>query len=351
MCTRYKVARYFARVLEFAHSFFYTGGYCHRIHHGQTEQLQLHSCCNPHYFTTKHMNKKHQLPKCLCAKILRDYNGHYSYNPVLRTAYSVMLKKFLQITHIFGNKWHSNGSKVDFLSQFSTQMCLGLKSTEKDVHTVCAKKKLPLPFNETERNGSFRSRLIASEASFLVCSMRVFSLYIYICLYISGRMSCRKCSKCFYVYLNIRPVRYSARIESVANTQRQQLRTARQLRTAQSPKERDARLQQLRTAREQTIATESTEERQTRLQQLRSVQQQRIAAETPEEIEARLQQLSTAQQQDCSATGLLPNRQRGERPDVNGLPLSHRRKETPVFNRLQLLVNRRLRQNRLRGSS
>ena len=44
----------------------------------------------------------------------------------------------------------------------------------------------------------------------------------------------------------------------------------------------------------------------------------------------------------CSATGLLPNRQRGERPGVNGLPFSHRRKETPVFNKLQLLVNRRL---------
>ena len=48
----------------------------------------------------------------------------------------------------------------------------------------------------------------------------------------------------------------------------------------------------------------------------------------------------------CSATGLLPNRQRGERPGVNGLPFSHRRKETPVFKKLQLLVNRRLRQNR-----
>ena len=133
-----------------------------------------------------------------------------------------------------------------------------------------------------------------SRMSFLVCSMaRIFSIYI------SGRTSCRKCSKCFYVYLNIRPVRYSARIESGANARRQQLGTARQLRTTQSPKERDARLQQLRTAREQTIATESTEERQTRLQQLRSAQQQRIAAETPEEIEARLQQLSTAQQQDC----------------------------------------------------
>ena len=88
-------------------------------------------------------------------------------------------------------------------------------------------------------------------------------------------------------------MRYSVRIESVGNAWRQQLRTA------QSPKERDARLQELRTAREQTIATESTEERQTRLQQLRSAQPQMIAAENPEEIEARLQQLSTAQQQDC----------------------------------------------------
>ena len=46
-------------------------------------------------------------------------------------------------------------------------------------------------------------------ASFLVCSMALnFAIYIYICMYIyvyvSGRPSFRKCSKCFYVYLNIR---------------------------------------------------------------------------------------------------------------------------------------------------
>ena len=50
---------------------------------------------------------------------------------------------------------------------------------------------------------------------------RIFYIILYICLYISGRTSCRKCSKCFYVYLNIRPVRYSARIESVPNARRQ----------------------------------------------------------------------------------------------------------------------------------
>ena len=35
-----------------------------------------------------------------------------------------------------------------------------------------------------------------------------FSIYIYI--FQAVRTSCRKCSKCFYVYLNIRPMRYSA---------------------------------------------------------------------------------------------------------------------------------------------
>ena len=99
----------------------------------------------------------------------------------------------------------------------------------------------------------------------------------FLSIYISGRTSCRKCSKCFYVYLNIRPMRYSARIESVGNARRQRIAA-----------------QQVTTAREQTIATESTEERQTRLQQLRSAQQQRIAAEPQEEREARLQHLTTA---------------------------------------------------------
>ena len=116
------------------------------------------------------------------------------------------------------------------------------------------------------------SVFIESEASFLVCSMHGFSINIYV----SGRTSCCKCSKCFYVYLNIRPMRYSARIESVSNARRQRIAA-----------------QQVKTAREQTIATESTEERQTRLQQLRSAQQQRIAAE-PQEREARLQHLTTA---------------------------------------------------------
>ena len=110
--------------------------------------------------------------------------------------------------------------------------------------------------------------------------------------YISGRTSCRKCSKCFYVYLNIRPVRYSARI----------------------------------TAKKCSATGDCC----------RNPGGDRRPSSTVKY---------------CSATRLLPNRQRGERPGVNGLPFSHRRKETPVFNKLQLLVNRRLRQNRLRGPS
>ena len=114
-------------------------------------------------------------------------------------------------------------------------------------------------------------------------------------------------------------MRYSARIESVANARRQQLRTARQLRTAQSPKERDARLQQLRTAREQTIATESTEERQTRLQQLRSAQQQRITAirsmtEQEAVVKSVEERQSSSSPSSLSATLMCPS--------IGGMPIN-----------------------------
>ena len=56
-----------------------------------------------------------------------------------------------------------------------------------------------------EANG-FEYKLIASEASFLVCSMA----WIFYISVVSGRTSCRKCSNCFYMYLNIRPLQYYA---------------------------------------------------------------------------------------------------------------------------------------------
>ena len=101
---------------------------------------------------------------------------------------------------------------------------------------------------------------------------------------------------------------------------------------AQSPKERDACLQQVTTAREQTIVTESTEKRDkpvfnntpelnvdvrlgkrrlqqrdtyasfsverrhARIESVTNARRQRIAALSPEERDARLQQLRTAQE-------------------------------------------------------
>ena len=38
--------------------------------------------------------------------------------------------------------------------------------------------------------------------------------------YISGRTSCRKCSKCFYVFLNIRPIQYSEKQIIIIKAQR-----------------------------------------------------------------------------------------------------------------------------------
>ena len=60
---------------------------------------------------------------------------------------------------------------------------------------------------------------------------------------------------------------------------------------AESTEEREARLQQLRSAQEQRITAELMEEREAHLQQLRSAQKRRIAAESTEERETRLQQL------------------------------------------------------------
>ena len=85
----------------------------------------------------------------------------------------------------------------------------------------------------------------------------------------------------------------------------QQLRSAQEERiVVESMEEREARLQQLRSAQEQRIAVESMEAREARLQQLRSAQEQRIAAESMEEREVRLQGLRSAQEQKISAESM-----------------------------------------------
>ena len=142
--------------------------------------------------------------------------------------------------------------------------------------------------------------LVASEASFLVCSMRGFSIYLYIYLFI------------IYIYIYI----YIYIFQAVRRAVNEMFETP------------DTVFNNL----ELLVNPSSTAKKCSATEDCcRNSGGDRHPSSTVKY---------------CSATGLLPNRQRGERPGVNGLPFSHRRKETPVFNNLQLLVNRRLRQNR-----
>ena len=141
--------------------------------------------------------------------------------------------------------------------------------------------------------------LIASEASFLVCSMRGFSIYLYIYIFI-------------YIFIYI----YIYIFQAVRRAVNEMFETP------------DTVFNNL----ELLVNPSSTAKKCSATEDCcRNPGGDRRPSSTVKY---------------CSATGLLPNRQRGERPGVNGLPFSHRRKETPVFNKLQLLVNRRLRQNR-----
>ena len=139
--------------------------------------------------------------------------------------------------------------------------------------------------------------LIASEASFLVCSMRGFSIYLYIYIYIF-----------IYIYIYI--------------------------------------FQAVRRAVNEMFETPDTVFNNLELLVNPSSTAKKCSATEDCCRNPGGDRRPSSTVKYCSATGLLPNRQRGERPGVNGLPFSHRRKETPVFNKLQLLVNRRLRQNR-----
>ena len=89
-------------------------------------------------------------------------------------------------------------------------------------------------------------------------------------------LTCMPYSICIYTYMAMDSSahRYS--------TQQQRIAT-------ESAEQREARLQQVRSAQDPRIATESAEEREARLQQARSAQDRRIATESAEEREARLQ--------------------------------------------------------------
>ena len=148
---------------------------------------------------------------------------------------------------------------------------------------------------EGRRGSKLMNMIIASEASFLVCSMRGFSIYLYIYIFI-------------YIYIYI--------FQAVRRAVNEMFETP------------DTVFNNL----ELLVNPSSTAKKCSATEDCcRNPGGDRHPSSTVKY---------------CSATGLLPNRQRGERPGVNGLPFSHRRKETPVFNNLELLVNRRLRQNR-----
>ena len=91
------------------------------------------------------------------------------------------------------------------ISAYGTTLCAGPRPLY-CMHYNCERSELSGLFNGTvflyycersELSGLFNARIFY-----------IIIIYIYIYNYVSGRTSCRKCSKCFYVYLNIRPMRY-----------------------------------------------------------------------------------------------------------------------------------------------
>ena len=119
-------------------------------------------------------------------------------------------------------------------------------------------------------------------------------LYIYIFIYIylyPCRTSCPKSStRFFFSDISIFPNLYA--MDSSAH--RYSIPSDRGLLLNRQRREIEARLQQVRSAQDRIIATESAEEREACLQQVRSAQDRRIATESAEEREARLQQLRVA---------------------------------------------------------
>lgn len=88
-----------------------------------------------HHFTTKYITKNQRLPKGSVSKILHDYNQHFANNPNLKTTYTIVSKKFLQITRLFSNKWHPREARDEFITTFSTRWDR-LDPTEKSSHTL-----------------------------------------------------------------------------------------------------------------------------------------------------------------------------------------------------------------------
>lgn len=92
--------------------------------------------CAIHHFTTKDEGRFHKLSKGSYAKILHDYNQQFADTPALKTTYTVASKKFKAITKIFGEKWHPNQVKQEFLDTFCPEQWKSTDPLEKSKHTL-----------------------------------------------------------------------------------------------------------------------------------------------------------------------------------------------------------------------
>ena len=126
------------------------------------------------------------------------------------------------------------------------------------------------------------------------------------------------------------------------------MRVTQQQRIAtESMEEREARLQQVRSAQDRRIATESAEEREAHLQQVRSAQDRRIATESAEEREAHLQQLRVAQQQRIATETSEEIEARRARHRRNHMDL--KTAEVPLFQRTRVRFKMRQFHSRLKS--
>ena len=89
---------------------------------------------------------------------------------------------------------------------------------------------------------------------------------------------------------NETPEQRDARLEHMRTLQQQRLE-------AESPGQTDARLEHMRTLQQQRLEAESPGQTDARLEHMRTLQQQRLEVETPEQRDARLEHMKTLQQQ------------------------------------------------------
>lgn len=99
------------------------------------------------HFTQQQMTKRHQLPKGSGAKVVHNYNDHFSVTSSMQVTCSYGLKHFTRITQRFNNRWRSTKSRVDYLKEFSLEKWGRLSTPEKEKHTLhdCQECQMQFP--------------------------------------------------------------------------------------------------------------------------------------------------------------------------------------------------------------